>query len=151
MSAMLLSMSALVAGCVPWPHAVTRSPAITGTITASGRPVAGATVFLAPGAGMPCGKAGSPSTATDDQGRFRVAQVRERRWLRAPLVAPVSVGFYTVCAARDAATIVAWTGLVFPDRENAPVTLDCDLDRPRRLTLPDMSVVDVVCAAPGGK
>ena len=133
-----------LAACAPFPHSITLSPPIEGVVLSSGAARNATHVYLSAPRGMPCTEKSETFQITDPQGRFQFDSTHELRWIYAPMVAPLSVSFYTLCVA-DGSSAMAYRGLVFPYGKNPPVKLTCDLGRPRKLRLPDMSELEVVC------
>ena len=147
--ARLIPFALPLAACAPFPHSITLSPQIEGTVAASGVALEGARVYVSTTPETPCSEESEFLRTTDRQGKFHLEPTRQLRWIYAPMVAPISVSFYTLCLAHGRSPTVAYRGLVAPYRENLPIVLSCDLERPRQLTLPDMSKIEAVCA-PGG-
>lgn len=86
------------AACAPIPHVVTLTPDITGTLTLDGLPMAGQEMRLARGPDAdPCSIA-IASTRTGPDGSFKLERQTQFRFLYAPLVAPLSVSPFSVCA-----------------------------------------------------
>jgi len=105
-----LTLAALVSlfcvGCAPFPHQVTRSPEIRGTLHRAGQPMADARVFLAHGpADAPCSREAA-SARTDAQGQFSFERQTEMRFVYQPLVAPISVLQFSLCADAAAGSLL---------------------------------------------
>lgn len=95
---LVLLLSTACAGCAPIPHIVTLAPAISGTLTRDGQPVPDAEIRLARGPDLqPCSV--TVATArTDPMGQFQLDRVIQLRLIYAPLVAPLSVSEFKLCA-----------------------------------------------------
>lgn len=127
-----------MSGCVPFPHSITLSSEI------SGKPVEGASVFLATGPeSSPCNNViQAVSTASD--GSFVIPKRSQLRFLYAPLVAPISVAEFTVCVRSERGTQMGYRGVVRLS-EAGRVTLRCDPSRPLRLRGFDMLPRELIC------
>lgn len=103
---LVLLMSTACAGCAPIPHIVTLAPAISGTLTREGQPVPDAEVRLARGPDLqPCSI--TVATArTDTMGRFQLDRQIQLRFIYAPLVAPLSVSEFKLCAMAPDTTLL---------------------------------------------
>lgn len=142
---LVILFSLAMSACVPFPHSVTLVPQIEGKINASSVPIEGAKLYLSTTPKTPCSEESQPIAVTDQQGKFHIEPIKELRWIYVPMVAPISVSFYTLCVAHARSPSIAYREDVAPYRENPPVVLSCDLERPRQLTSPDMSKLEVVC------
>jgi hypothetical protein len=114
-SAAYLTVTALAclatSGCVPLPHSATKSPEIHGRLTLQEAALANASVFLAFGPKeAPCSSE-IISAITDQDGKFYFARRAEIQLFYAPLVAPVSVVPYTLCATHQGKTLVLNEGI----------------------------------------
>jgi len=142
----VLTTAAFVsAGCVPFPHTVTLSPPISGTVVAQGQPVEGATVLLGTGAGnRPCEHI-IQSVTTQVDGAFLIEGRTELRFLYAPLVAPLSVSGFTVCVSVKGEAVMGHQGFVLQSRSDK-VVLRCNIDHRKPYLGPDGYRGEAVCA-----
>lgn len=133
-----------LSACAPFPHTVALVPRIEGTVTASGRPVQDANLYLSKSATLPCSDESEAIQTTNSRGKFKIEPINQLRFIYAPMVAPISISTYTLCISRDHQPFTAHKGLVFPYGRNRDVLLSCDLDGPHQITLPDMVTKAVV-------
>jgi len=125
----LVVAAASVVGCVPLPHSVTRVPELTGNVSASGTPVAGAELLISNSyRENPCMEAIAIGK-TGANGSFRLEQQINQRWTYAPLVGPISVSVYVLCISDSAGSVLGYRGIVFAN-ESRTVRLSCDLKKP---------------------
>lgn len=127
LSRYLAMLAALAcAACAPIPHIVTTAPDIAGTLTSAGAPVAGQEVRVAWGRDdSPCDTT-VVATRTTQDGKFELPRQTEFRFLYAPLVAPLSVRAFNVCAATPDKTLLLFRGIV-PLYDARPLKLTCTL------------------------
>jgi hypothetical protein len=98
LSKVLALLTALAcAACAPMPHLATTLPAISGSLTDAGAPVAGRQVWIARGPdAAPCAKPWVTATTAAD-GKFHLARQTEFRLIYAPHFTPWSL--ISLCAA----------------------------------------------------
>lgn len=127
LSRYLAMLAALAcAACAPIPHVVTTLPDIAGTLTSEGAPVAGHDVRIAWGPdASPCSTT-IVATRTNQDGKFELPRQTEFRFLYAPLVAPLSIREFNVCAATPDKTLLLFKGMV-QLYEARPLKLTCTL------------------------
>ncbi len=103
---LVLLLSLAGAGCAPIPHVVTLAPAISGTLTRDGQPVPDAEIRLARGPDLqPCSI--TVATArTDTMGQFQLEPLTQLRLIYAPLVAPLSIAEFKLCATTPDDTLL---------------------------------------------
>jgi hypothetical protein len=112
-------------GCVPLTHSATKSPEIHGTLTIQNAAVANANVFIAIGTKeAPCSTELVNAT-TSQEGKFYFSRRAEIRVFYSPLVAPVSVVPYTLCATHQGKTLVLNEGIA-PVHDTPVVRLRCE-------------------------
>mgnify|MGYP007022265501 CR=1 FL=1 len=125
----VISASVLCGACVPLPHNVTRTPQLSGKITASGTPVVGASLFVTNSyRANSCGEASSVGKTNAD-GNFMLAQQNDFHWFYAPLVVPVSVSVFVLCIGDSGAQVLGYRGVTFQN-SSQPLSLECDLHKP---------------------
>ncbi len=125
---LLLPLAAALTGCVPFPHTVTLSPALSGVVETAGQPLKDVGVFLASGPqDRPCDTV-LQAVKTDETGAFTLPRRSQLRILYAPLVAPLTVTEFTVCLSTARGPVVGYRGFAFHSRDNT-FALHCDLER----------------------
>lgn len=138
----------LLSGCVPFPHMVTSTPNIEGTITNADAPLANINVYLVPGLKEQCQVDTDSFALTDQNGQFVIEE--SSRWvlLYVPLVAPMSIAGFTLCVANSDQAIFGHRGFVSLYHDNATVRLKCDIGQPRKIMYPDGVSKEAVCYDP---
>ncbi|MFT7772286.1 hypothetical protein [Roseateles sp.] len=123
---LLMLVPLACAACAPFPHLVTLTPDITGTLTRDGQPVAGQEIQLARGPDAdPC-SIRLESARTGADGGFKLERKTQLVLIYAPLVAPLSVSPFNVCATTPDKTLLLFRGLV-PLYNARPLELACTL------------------------
>jgi hypothetical protein len=126
-SALALSAGGLCA-CMPFPHQETVIPPLTGRVSKSGAPVAGALVLV--GEGYVSCKKTSQVALTDGEGRFSYQGTRATRFFTT-LGGGEPHADVTVCIDYGGRTWVGsyWAGA-------GPARVECDLDKARPNEVP---------------
>src|SRR5262245_61157915 len=117
----LLVLAAFLVGCVPFPHRVTASPAITGKVHRNETPIENAGVYIENGGGQ-CSFNGKVLTRTNQKGDFRFQPRKQWRFF---LVMDPAYSL-RVCIADGEKRYEGWmeSRIGYP----ADMTLDCDLE-----------------------
>jgi hypothetical protein len=135
----------LLTGCVPFPHFVTLVPHISGTVTKSGVPQKNVQIYLSKSYRNPCSEKAEPLFITDMNGDFNLEEMTAFRWLYVPMVAPISVTEYTLCAATSDSSFIGYKGLTRRYGDNEDVLLLCDIDHPRLVKFGDGTMTESIC------
>ncbi|HEY1129722.1 MAG TPA: hypothetical protein VGF12_09995 [Roseateles sp.] len=134
---LLMLVPLACAACAPFPHFVTVTPDINGTLTSDGQPVAGQEIRLARGPDdSPCSIT-LDSVRTGPDGGFKLERKTQFQLLYAPLVAPLSVSPFNICSTTPDKPLLLYRGLV-PLYNAQPLKLACtlkELQPPRQLPL----------------
>lgn len=124
---LVLLLSLAGAGCAPIPHAATTMPAISGSLTSAGAPVAGREVWAAQGTDdLPCGQPWVKAT-TDQNGRFTLPRQTEWRLIYAPSF--TSSKLIKLCVSTAGQPRLIFRLGFIPTTPQA-IELACDLERP---------------------
>lgn len=123
---LLMLVPLACAACAPFPHFVTLAPDIHGTLIHDGQPAAGHEIRLARGPDhSPCSIT-LDAVRTDPDGAFKLERKTQFQLLYAPLVAPLSVSEFNVCATTPDTTLLLFRGIV-PLYNARPLKLACTL------------------------
>lgn len=121
----LLFLSALMAGCIPWPHVNQIAPAVTGVVVKNGQPVQGALVYWHPRypPNADACSASEVATKTNEEGRF---QLREERDFEMFVMMGDPIMSWTICIELEGVMYTGWREF---SMGYAPVkvSITCDL------------------------
>ncbi len=126
LSRILFTLASLgCTACAPIPHMATTLPAISGSLTDAGAPVAGRQVWVAQGPdAAPCSKPWVTATTAED-GRFQMARQTEFRLIYAPHFTPWRT--FSFCAATADKPMLLFRGGLSPDGNAQTLELSCQL------------------------
>ena len=113
-------------GCAPFPHTVTLTPPITGTIARESIPAPKVQVSVHRGWSTPPCQGPSTLALSTSEGQFQFPRQGEMRWFYAPLVVPVAVTPWELCVSEGQNARVAYRSVAGQTREDV-VELRCDL------------------------
>jgi hypothetical protein len=117
-------LSAGLCGCVPYPHSVTLSPAIDGSLAREMNPLALQVSAHLGWTTPPC-QGQSVSARPTPTGQFQLARQTDFRLTYAPFVAPIAVTPWELCVSDGISSRVAYRSIA-AQMSDAAVTLACD-------------------------